>query len=218
MQQVGNAFPSWKSFISALRKKLYPLGYKEKALIEWKDLKLRKGQTMQEYTDGFRKMALMLDIPLHTQEILMKYIGGLPTHVTNIVFMFVPTNLYEVYVQSTYIEVGKTCVGVSGESSSRKEDKMKWHGKKSNAMTRNEEKPSCKYCKKEGHDEDRCWKFHLDKRPQWFKENKGRQTVAATTRPTYLGLDLGDDSKVSLFGMIGKIGEGMNQQLMLLWI
>jgi hypothetical protein len=28
MQQVGNVFPSWKSFISALRKQFYPLGYK----------------------------------------------------------------------------------------------------------------------------------------------------------------------------------------------
>jgi hypothetical protein len=27
-QQVGNVFPSWKSFISALRKQLCPLGYK----------------------------------------------------------------------------------------------------------------------------------------------------------------------------------------------
>jgi hypothetical protein len=33
-QQVGNVFPSWKSFISSLRKKFYPLGYKQKALIE----------------------------------------------------------------------------------------------------------------------------------------------------------------------------------------
>jgi hypothetical protein len=64
-----------------LESKFYPLGYKEKALIEWKTLKLRKGQTVQEYTDGFRKMALMLDIPLHTQETLMKYIGGLPAHI-----------------------------------------------------------------------------------------------------------------------------------------
>jgi hypothetical protein len=59
-QQVGNVFPSWKDFVFALRKKFYPLGYKEKALIEWQGLKLRKGQTMQEYTDEFRKMALML--------------------------------------------------------------------------------------------------------------------------------------------------------------
>jgi hypothetical protein len=57
------------------------LGYKEKDLIEWKSLKLRKGKTMQDYTDGFRKMALMLDISLHTKKTLMKYIGGLPAHI-----------------------------------------------------------------------------------------------------------------------------------------
>jgi hypothetical protein len=45
-QQVGKIFPSWHDFISVLRKQLYPLGYKEKALIEWKSLKLRKGQSM----------------------------------------------------------------------------------------------------------------------------------------------------------------------------
>jgi hypothetical protein len=127
-QQVGNVFPSWKSFISTIRKKLYPLGYKEKYLIEWKALKIRKEQTVQEYTDGFCKMALMLDIPLHTQETLMKYIGGLPAHIQNIVFIFGPTNLDEGFVQSTYIEVGKTGVGVLVESSSRKEDKRKWKG------------------------------------------------------------------------------------------
>jgi hypothetical protein len=193
-----------------LERKFYPLGYKEKALIEWQALKLRKGQTVQEYTDGFRKMALMLDIPLHTQETLMKYIGGLPAHIRNIVFMFGPTNLDEVYVQATYIEAGKTGVGVSGESSSRKEDKRKWHGKKENSVARKEEKPSCKHCKKEGHDEDRCWQLHPEKRPKWFKEKKGRQTVAATTRPTDLGSDSGDESKVSLVGMTGKIGEGFD--------
>jgi hypothetical protein len=181
MQQVGNVFPSWQVFVSALRKKFYPLGYKEKSLIEWQGLKLRKGQTVQEYTDGFRKMALMLGIPLHTQETLMNYIIGLPAHICNTVFMFGPTNLDEVSVQATYIEVGKTRVGVSGESSSRKEDKIKWNGKKENSVVRKEEKPSCKHCKKKGHDEDHCWKLHPEKRPKWFKERKGRKTVAATT-------------------------------------
>ena len=80
-QQVGNVFPSWKVFFSSLRKKFYPLGYKEKDLIEWQSIKLRKGKTVQEYTYCFCKMALMLDIPLHTQETLMKYIGGLPAHI-----------------------------------------------------------------------------------------------------------------------------------------
>jgi hypothetical protein len=78
----------------------------------------------------------------------MKYIGGLSTHICNIVFMFGPTNIDEVFVQATYIEVGKTRVGVSGEPSSRKEDKRKWNDKKENLVARNEEKLSCKHCKK----------------------------------------------------------------------
>jgi hypothetical protein len=211
-QQVGNVFPSWQVFVSALRKQFYPLGYKEKALIEWKGLKLRKGQTVQEYIDEFRKMALMLDIPLHTQETLMKYIGGLPAHIRNTVFMFGPTNLDEVFVQATYIEAGKTRVGVSGESSSRKEDKRKWNGKKENSVARKEEKLSCKHCKKEGHDDDHCWKLHPEKRPKWFKERKGRQTVATTSRPTDLGSDSGDESKITAVGLTGKIGDGFDSR------
>jgi hypothetical protein len=45
---------------------LYPLGYKEKDLIEWKSIKLRKGKSVQEYTDELRKMDLMLYVPLTT--------------------------------------------------------------------------------------------------------------------------------------------------------
>jgi hypothetical protein len=209
-QNVGNVFPSWKDFISALRKQFYPLGYKEKAMIEWQSLKLRKGQTVQEYTDGFRKMALMLDIPLQTQETLMKYIGGLPVHIRNTVFMFGPTNLDEVSVQATYIEAGKA--GVSGESSSSKrEDKKKWHGngRKASAVTKKEGKPSCKHCKKEGHDEEKCWQLHPEKRPKWFKGKKGTQTVATASKPIELGSDSGDE-KISLVGMTGKHGEDVD--------
>jgi hypothetical protein len=163
------------SFFS-LRKQFYPLGYKEKALNEWKSLQLRKGQTMKEYTDGFHKMALLLDIPLHTQETLMKYIGGLPAHIRNTIFMFGPTNLDKVYIQDTYIEAGKTWVGVI---SSR--NRTKGSEAEANPVARKEEKLSCKHCKKEGHDEDHCWKLHLEKRPKWLKERKGRQTVATTS-------------------------------------
>jgi hypothetical protein len=171
---------------------------------------------VQEYTDGFRKMELMLDVPLHTQETLMKYIGGLPAYIRNNIFKFGPTNLDEVFFQATYIEAGKTCV--LGELSSRKEDKRKWHGKKSNAVKRKEERPSCKHCKKEGHDEDRCWQLHPEKRPNWLEKNKGRKTVVVTTRPTKLGSDSSDESKVSLVGMTGKIGEGIDCRSNLFYI
>jgi hypothetical protein len=99
---------------------------------------------VQEYIDEFHKMASMLNIPLHTQENLLKYIEGLPTHIHNTVFMLGTTNLDEVFVQATYIEARKTRVGVLGESSSRKEDKRKGNGKKENLATVKEEKLSYK--------------------------------------------------------------------------
>jgi hypothetical protein len=52
--------------------------------------------------------------------------------------------------------------------------------------------------------------LHPKKRLEWFKERKGKKTAAVTTRPTNLGLDSGDESKVSLVGMKGKIGEGID--------
>ena len=140
----------------------------------------------------------------------MNYIGGLHTHIRNTIFMFGPTNIDEVFVQATYIEAGKTRVGVLGESSSRKEDKRKGIGKKASSTTVKEGDISCKHCKKEGHDDDHFRQLQLEKRPKWFKERKGRQIVATTTRPTNLGSDSSDESKVSLVGMTGKIGEGFD--------
>jgi hypothetical protein len=54
--------------------------------------------------------------------------------------------------------------------------------------------------------------LHPEKRPKWFKERKGRQTVATTTQPTYLGLDSGDESKISEVGLAGKIGYGFDSR------
>jgi hypothetical protein len=79
-------------------------------------------------------------------------------------------------------------------------------------VARKEEKPSCKHCMKEGKDEDHFWQFHLEKRSKWFKERKGRQTVVATTRPTDLGSDLGDESKILAVGLTIKIGDGFNSK------
>jgi hypothetical protein len=52
--------------------------------------------------------------------------------------------------------------------------------------------------------------LHPEKRPKWFKEKKGTQTVAMTSKPTDLGSDSGDESKISLVGMTGKIGEDID--------
>jgi hypothetical protein len=54
--------------------------------------------------------------------------------------------------------------------------------------------------------------LHLEKRPKWFKERKGRQNVATSIRPTYLGYDSGDESKITTIGFSGKIGDGYDSR------
>lgn len=149
----------------------------------------------------------MLDIPLYTQETLMKYMGGLPEYVRNIVFMFSPTNLDEVVVQATYIEAGKLGVGVSSKLTARMESKGKGKVKKVNFGKKDVENLSCKHYKKEGHDEDHCWQLHPEMiQPKWIR--KGKKKVAAAMKPLDLGSDLGDETQIGSLIMTGKSDEG----------
>jgi hypothetical protein len=73
-------------------------------------------------------MALMLDVPLTTEETLMKYIGCFPAYICNTVFMFGPTNLDEVLVQETYIEEMKMELVYQGNHLQRRMEKEKEMG------------------------------------------------------------------------------------------
>jgi hypothetical protein len=50
--------------------------------------------------------------------------------------------------------------------------------------------------------------LHPKKRPKWFKERKGRQIATTTTQPTDLGSNSGDESKITVIGLTGKLGDG----------
>ena len=42
----GKLLTSWSEFISALKKQFYPLGYMQKAMMEWQHLRQGKGQNV----------------------------------------------------------------------------------------------------------------------------------------------------------------------------
>lgn len=79
--------------------------------------------------------------------------------------MFNLANLYEVCVQATHLESrGKnvpqdTSKHPSKFGDSRKEN-FKGKGKNNATINKEGEKLTFKYCSKEGHDEDHCWKIH----------------------------------------------------------
>ena len=66
--------------------------------MEWKTLRKTKGQTVQSFTEEFRKKSLALNIPLDSYETLMKYIGALHNYIRHTFLLFNPTSIDEVCV------------------------------------------------------------------------------------------------------------------------
>jgi hypothetical protein len=146
-----------------------------------------------------------LGIPLYTQETLLKYIGGLHDYLKHTILMFNPTNLDEVSVQATHLESDRRNGqdNFSMESVQPKEGKNKGKEKLKRTATvkKDDEKPSCSHCKKKGHDDDHCWKLHLELKPNWARHQKGKKKT--TTIVQDLGSDFDDETKVTTMGIKG---------------
>jgi len=118
-----------------LKKINYPLSYMQKAIMSWHNFRQLKGQIVQDYTQEFRKKALLLGVNLNSQDTLLKYIGGLHSYLKHTILMFNPTNLDEVCVQATHLESrGKNTYEESSNKNppkgKEKEKGGKWKRKK----------------------------------------------------------------------------------------
>jgi hypothetical protein len=178
-----------------------------KAIMDWKIFRQAKGKSVQSYTQEFRRRALILGIDLSSQEILLKYIGGLHNYLRHTIFMFNPTNLDEFCVHATHLEArGKNTTQegnkkpfVNGDKGKKK---FKGNGRKNASVKTEGEKLSCKQCSKDSHDEDHCWKLNHEMRPKKFS-HKGKPKTAATTQHD-LCSDSGDETKIIAMGFQGK--------------
>jgi hypothetical protein len=167
-----NLLSSWSEFKSAIRKQFYPLGYLHKAMMKWKTLRQVKGQTIQSFTEEFKKKSLALNIPLYSHETLMKYIGALHSYIRHTLLFFNPTSLDKVCVQATHLESrGKNGQEENPFKHSKNHFNRKGNGKAA-AAKKEEGKPSCSHCEKTGHDSKHCWKLHPELRPKQFGEAK----------------------------------------------
>lgn len=135
MKKHGNVLTSWNNFVAALRIQFYPLAYMNKSIMDWKKFRQGKGQSVQNYTQDFRRRALVLGVDLSSQDTLLKYVGGLNIYLRHTILMFNPTNLDEVCVQVTQLEArGENVLDEKSESSleigEKGKGKFKGKGKK----------------------------------------------------------------------------------------
>ena len=139
MQKHGKTISFWSEFVAAIKKQFYPLAYMQQAMTSWQTLRQLKGQSVQGYTQEFRKRALMLGISLDSRKTLLKYIGGLHSYMRHTILMFNPTSIDEVSIQATHLEArGKNRnpeVGGPSQptvSKSKEKRKQKWKARKAN--------------------------------------------------------------------------------------
>ena len=76
----------------------------QQLMMNWQHFRQGKGQSVQDYTHEFRKKAISLNVPLYTQDTLLKYIGGLHSYLRHSILILNPCNLDEVCVQATHLE------------------------------------------------------------------------------------------------------------------
>jgi hypothetical protein len=204
----GKILLSWNDFIIAIEKQFYPLAYKQKATMEWKNFRQAKGQNVQSFTQEFRRRALVLGVDLSSQETLLRYIGALHSYLRHTILMFNPSNLNEFCVHATHLEArGRNDTHESNKKTFSHGDKgkkkFKGSGRKNAAVKKEGEKFTCKHCSKDGHDEDHCWKLIPEIRPKKFgNNNKGKSKTVATVQQD-LGSDSGDETKITAMGYQG---------------
>jgi hypothetical protein len=167
MKKHGKILISWNDFIVAIKKQFYPLAYKQKATMEWKNFRQAKGQSVQSFTREFRRRDLVLGVDLSSQETFFKYIGALHSYLRHTILMFNPSNLDEVCVQATHLEaIGRNNTHEGNKKTFSHGDKgkkkFKGNGRKNAIVKKEGEKFTCKHCSKDGHDEDHCWKLHAE--------------------------------------------------------
>ena len=107
----------------------------QKLITSWQNFSQLKDQTVQEYTQEFRKRALLLGVNLNSQDTLLKYIGGLHSYLKHTFLMFNPNNSDEVCVQATHLEARGKNIQEEGSKKNPfkgkvKEKGGKWKGKK----------------------------------------------------------------------------------------
>jgi formylmethanofuran dehydrogenase subunit C len=80
---------------------------------------------------------------------------------------------------------------------------QKGKGKETTTTKKEELKPFCTHCKKDGHDDKQSWILHHELKTKKFG-GKRKQKIVVTVQQD-LGSDLGDEMKITAVGVQGKV-------------
>ncbi|GJY15489.1 glutamate-rich WD repeat-containing protein 1 [Tanacetum coccineum] len=176
---------NWKVFTRLLRQEFYPMGYSQDRWTRWHNLRLQRGQTVQEYTTNFRRLAVTLGISTNNEDVFTKYVAGLPQQIQTEMRLHTTKNISKASSIAMAIELKnkssgqKFQEGSKGEGSSRGDSKKDF--RKTISMQSANGNKYCSNCRITGHTEESCWKVHLKLFPKnWIKDDRGGKHTTNT--------------------------------------
>ena len=181
-------------------------------------LRQGRGQDVQSFIEEFRKQALNLGIELDSPEVVTKYIGSLHSYLRYSLLLFEPTTIDSTSVKAIHLEnKGKNERDDHFKKSPFKppngKPKLKGKGKEKRMTSTKKyegERTYCNHYKKEGHDDDHCWKQYSEKRPKKYG-GKGKQKTTEIVQQD-LGSDLGDEALITAVGKKGTLTPHVNSK------
>ena len=72
IKKHGKIILSWLDLITAIKKQFYSLSHMQKSIMNWHNFRKLKGKNVQEYTQEYRRRALLLGVDLQSQDTLLK--------------------------------------------------------------------------------------------------------------------------------------------------
>jgi hypothetical protein len=157
----------------------------------WHYFRQKQGQSVQEYTTKFIKMAIMLGISPKNPDVLLKYLGRLHSHLQNQVMFFKPRIVDKACVQVQCLENIGHKKGQPSNSKQKdpreasKEAKKKWKGGRDKKMIANihqykDHSNHFNHCNIYGHTKEKCWKLHLELNLKNHKKDAKKKNILAT--------------------------------------
>ncbi|KAJ9542817.1 hypothetical protein OSB04_029323 [Centaurea solstitialis] len=73
----------WKEFTHLIRHEYYPMGYSQERWSRWHNFRQQRGQSVQEYTTEFQRLAVTLGISTENEDVFTKYVAGLHQQIRN---------------------------------------------------------------------------------------------------------------------------------------
>ncbi|GKB33513.1 reverse mRNAase [Tanacetum coccineum] len=161
------------------------MGYLQDRWTRWHNLIQQRGQTVQEYTMDFRRLAVTLGISINNEDVFTKYVDGLPQQIQTEMRLN-KKNISQASRIAMAIELKNKSSTQKFEESSKGERSARGQSKKDFKKIGVTQSPNAnKYfsnCRIAGHTEEKCWKVHPELFPKkWIKDDRGGRRTTATT-------------------------------------